>query len=151
MGRPPKETDAVEVGNRQPIEMCEIGDPGPVEKVSETQFIKEEMALEAFMNEVLTVVVHADTSDNAVENPCPNVNGLNQPFIRGQEQKVKRKYVEALSRSRITRYVQQTPDPSKPENVQMLERTALYFPFSVLHDPNPKGREWLKAILAQPA
>ena len=63
---------------------------------------------------------------------------------------VKRKYVEALARGRTTKYEQKTMDPSRPENIQMAEKTALTYPFSVLHDPNPKGRAWLKAILAQP-
>ena len=146
----PKHTDATEVGKREPLPMSEIGDPGPVEKVAETAFTKSEIELDAFMNEVLTVIVHPDASDNAVENPCPSVNGVNQPFIRGREQRVRRKYVEALARGRVTKYQQKTVNPMQPENIQMEERTALVYPFSVLDDPNPKGREWLKSILAQP-
>ena len=138
-----------DLGTRQPLEPAEFGDPGPIEKVSESDFVNEAV-LDSFMNEIVTVIVHQDPSDNAVENPCPNVNGLNQPFIRGVEQKVKRKYVEALARCRVIKYEQKVPDASRPENIQMVERAALVYPFSVLHDPNPIGREWLKAILAQP-
>ncbi len=147
-----KETSATseDLGTRQPLEPAEFGDPGPIEKVAESDFVKEAQ-LDAFMNEIVTVIVHQDQSDNSVENPCPNVNGLNQPFIRGKEQNVKRKYVEALARCRVTKYETKVPDASKPENIQMIERSALVYPFSVLHDPNPIGREWLKAILAQPA
>jgi hypothetical protein len=147
-----KETDALseDLGKSKPLPLSEIGNPGPVEKVTESDFIKKEIELEAFMNEILTVVVHPDANDNSVEHPCPCVNGLNQPFIRGHEQKVKRKYVEALARTRVTKYEQKTVDPSRPENIQMYERTALSYPFTVVHDPNPIGREWLKAILAQP-
>jgi hypothetical protein len=31
----------------------------------------------------------------------------------------------------------------------MVERTVLSYPFEILHDPNPKGREWLERILAE--
>lgn len=147
-----KETNATsdDIGKRDPLPVTELGDPGPIEKVTDTDFAKE-AELQAFMQEVLTVVVHQDGNDNSVEFPCPSVNGLNQPFIRGKEQKVKRKYVEQLARTRTTKYEQRVTDPSRPENIQMIERSALTYPFTVTHDPNPKGREWLKAILAQPA
>lgn len=146
-----KETDATseELGKGRALDQNEIGNPGPIEKVTENDFVKT-AELEAFMNDVLTVLVHQDPSDNAVENPCPSVNGINQPFIRGVEQKVKRKYVEALARGRVTKYEQRVTDASRPENVQMIERTALVYPFSVLHDPSPNGKAWLKAILQQP-
>lgn len=147
-----RETNAMseDLGHREPLPLSELGDPGPIERVSENDFVKES-ELESFMQEILTVVVHQDASDNAVEMPCPSVNGLNQPFIRGKEQKVKRKYVEVLARCRIIKYEQKVPDGSRPENIQMVERSALTYPFTVLDDPNPRGREWLKAILAQAA
>jgi len=152
MARPSKATEAAneKVGNKEPIPSTEIGDPGPVEKVAETQFTKSQAEAEMFANEILTVIVQQDGSDNAVENPCATVNGTSQYFIRGQEQKIKRKYVEALARGRVTKYEQKTPDPTRPENIQMVERNTLVYPFVVVHDPNPKGREWLNSILAQP-
>jgi hypothetical protein len=74
---------------------------------------------------------------------------LNQPIIRGRQQKVKRKYVEALARCRVTKYEQQVMDPMRPENIQMVERTALSYPFAVIEDPHPNGRAWLESILDQ--
>jgi hypothetical protein len=147
-----KKTDATteSLGKSKSLDLGEIGHPEPIEKVADTDFVKA-VELEAFMNEVLTVIVHQDASDNAVENPCPSVNGINQPFIRGIEQKVKRKYVEALARGRVTKYAQRVTDASRPENIQMVETTALVYPFSVLHDPNPVGKAWLKGILSQPS
>lgn len=148
-----KETDAIneKLGKGRSLDLSEIGDPGPIEKVTDSDFIKKEIEIEAFMNDILTVVVHEDSNDNAVENPCPSVNGLNQPFIRGQRQKVRRKYVEALASGRMTKYEQKTPDPTKPDVVQMTERSALVYPFTVVHDPRgDAGRKWLDGILAQP-
>ena len=144
-----KETEVAEVAQRDPIDTTEIGDPGPVEKVAESAFITGEVELEAFMNEMLEVIVMEDANPNAVENPSACVNGVNQFFIRGQKQRVKRKYVEALARGRTTTYKQRTPDPTRPENIQMVERTGIVFPFAVVHDPNPKGPAWLEAIKNQ--
>lgn len=145
-----REFDATseDLGKARPLNLGEIGDPPPIEQVSENDFVNA-ARLEAFMNEILTVIVHPDANDNAVEVPCPSINGVNQPFIRGVEQKVKRKYVEGLAAGRVTVYEQKVPDASRPENIQMVERKALKYPFSVLHDPNPVGREWLKGLLAR--
>lgn len=151
MGRPPKQTDAHdgELGKGRELDLDEIGDPGPIEKASDTNFV-EEAELEAFMNEKVTIVVSTSSEDGALDVIIPTVNGINQPIIRGKEIRVKRKYVEALARGRTTRYEQRVMDPSRPENIQMIERTSLTYPFSVTHDPNPKGRAWLQAILQQP-
>ena len=75
-----KETEAASemLGKREPLPMSELGDPGPIELASENDIAPGGTAeLEAFMNDVLTVVIHPDPGDNAVENPCPSVNGIN--------------------------------------------------------------------------
>ena len=147
-----KETDVHDgaLGKGNAFELSEIGDPGPIEKVSETDFV-DVAKLEEFMNQLCTIVMAPSTEDAALEIETPQVNGINQPIIRGVPVKVKRKYVEALARNRLTRYEQQTPDPTRPESIQMIERTAIKCPFTVIEDPaGDVGREWLKAIIAQP-
>jgi len=129
------------------IPLSEIGETEPIEKVAEDNFVKA-AELEAFMNDSLTIVVHPTTEDGSLDVLTPTVNGLNQPIIRGVQSKIKRKYIEALARCRTTKYVQQVMDPSRPENIQMTERTAITYPFSVIHDPSPVGRQWLESILA---
>jgi len=131
------------------MSLGEIGDPGPIEKVAENDFIKSAQ-LEAFMQEVLTILVHPSSEEGALDIAPPQVNGLNQPIIRGVESKVKRKYVEALARCRVTKYEQRVQNASRPENIQMVEKCTLSYPFAVLHDPNPNGRAWLEAIMSQP-
>ena len=126
----------------------EIG-KDPIEKVAESDFVKV-AELESFMNEKLLIEVHPTTEDGSLEVICPNVNGVNQPIIRGKSQLVKRKFVEDLARTRTTKYVQKVMDPSRPENIQMEERTVLSYPFAVMKDTNPLGYDWLKNILAQP-
>jgi hypothetical protein len=143
------ETEKLPKGSSIPI--GEVGRGMPIEVMSEQDVVKfkEVAELEKFMNEILTIVVHPDISDGALPVICPNVNGINQPIIRGKQVNVKRKYVEVLARTRTTRYEQATPDARKPENIQMTENAAISYPFAVVHDPNPRGRDWLEAIIAQ--
>lgn len=119
-----------------------------IEPVSENDFT-EAAEREKFMRDILTVHVHPDQTDGSLDVITVPVNGTNQNIIRGREQKVKRKYVEALARTRLTGYDQLVQNPSEPANIQMVPRTTLAYPFSVIHDPAPNGREWLQAILAE--
>jgi hypothetical protein len=150
-GRPKKQTEVHDgnLGPERTMDLSEIGDPGPIEKVAETDFV-DAAELEAFMNEILTVVVAKSAEDGALEVITPSVNGINQPIICGEKCKIKRKYVEGLARARTIKYDQQVQDPTRPENIQMIERSAVSYPFTVIHDPNPKGPAWLAAIQAQP-
>ncbi len=103
--------------------------------------------LETFMNQILTIYIHP--SQNKEENPVliPSVNGVNQPIIRGQASKVKRKFVEALARNRHTGYDQTIPDITRPHKYVMVPCMVVKDPFTVQHDPHPRGPEWLKQIL----
>lgn len=148
MSRKTTEAHDGKLGKGQPLNLGEIGTAEPIERVAENDFAKA-ASLEAFMNDILTVIVHQSTEEGALDFAPPQVNGLNQPILRGVESKVKRKYIEALARCRTTKYIQQVVDPSKPENIQMTERCQLTYPFAVLHDPSPNGRQWLESILAQ--
>ena len=130
--------------------LSEIGDKSvePIEPTADDDLTRQ-MAEEAFANEMVTILVHPDNSEGALDVITPNVNGVNQPIVRGVQTKVKRKYVEALARARFTKYVQKRPDPSRPDYIVMDEVTVLSYPFAVIEDPNPRGREWLEQILAQ--
>lgn len=145
-----KQTDVVSenITQGKPIDMQEIGSPGPIEPVASHMF-KEAAELEAFMQEVLTIVVHPDSKEGSLDVITPNVGGINQPIIRGVNSKVKRKYVEALARGRTETYVQRQTDPSDRASLKMVPRSVVTYPFSVIHDPNDKGREWLEGILRE--
>lgn len=125
----------------------EIGqDRRGIEPVSANDFV-DQAELEKFMNEMLEIYVHP--SPNKEDNPVivPNVNGVNQPIPRGKVCRIKRKYVEALARNRHTRYEQKVPDATKPHQYIMSPDVVVKDPFTVRSDPNPKGPEWLQAIL----
>lgn len=103
--------------------------------------------LEAFMQEPVTIYAHPPRNDGELDSCTPNVNGINQPIIRGQEITIKRKYVEALARGHQSKYAQQVPDPRQPEHIQMVERKVSSIPFDVRRD-TPRGKAWLREIFA---
>lgn len=111
---------------------------------------KQKLEALAFNEDVLTIMVHDST--NPLDDPIPEVwnDGIRQAFIRNREQDVKRKYVEVLARTKKTTYSQKKEkDGNGDEQYINVPHTALKFPFVVLHDPSPKGKAWLKAILSE--
>lgn len=147
---PRKNTDVVseEVRQGKPMDLSEIGQEGVIDQVSELHFGHDQIELEAFMNEILTINVHPGPK-GSLKTVTPNVNGINQPIIRGANSKVKRKYVEALARTRTETYTQRQANPSDRASLQMVPESIIDYPFSVIHDPNDKGRAWLEGIIKE--
>ena len=151
-----KETEFVgQVGQDVPREMKSTGpareslDPPVIQPVGKV-VSKQKLEMLKFMEDVLTIIVHDST--NPMDDPIPMVwnDGRSQAFIRGQEQQVKRKYVEVLARARKTTYTQEKYlDGVGNEAYRNIPHTAPRFPFSVLADPDPRGRDWLKNISAE--
>jgi hypothetical protein len=108
----------------------------------------EKMQELAFMEEFLTVRVHDTTDGNQVMVPPVWNGGTVQYFIRGKEQTVKRKYVERLARAKITTFTQRKERDANDDEVYVqVPHTALIYPFEVIEDANPRGRDWLRAIV----
>lgn len=104
----------------------------------------------AFNEEVLTILVHDST--NPIDDPIPEVwnDGVPQRFERNVEMQVKRKYVEVLARAKKTTFSQEKrKDGNGDDTYVQIPHSALKYPFVVVNDPNPKGRAWLKGILAE--
>ena len=136
------------VGNDKPIELSEIGKE-PVLELAGEKVSPKDLDLEAFMNETVTVRVEPTAVPGEDITPVFNVNGVNQPMIRGQAVVIKRKFLEALARCRTTTIRQVRPNPYDPSVVQNVPTTVPTYPFVVLEDKNPRGRAWLEGILAQ--
>lgn len=135
-----------------PIQGIEISDDEPVvESVAESIDFGQLAASEAFMNETVTVLVHSTTDENQAPHVIVNCNGMNQPIIRGYPTKIKRKYLEILARMKETKYSQVTRNPAAPDQIDMIARHGLAYPFDLVEDPNPRGRAWLQNVLAEPA
>lgn len=104
----------------------------------------------AFSEEKITIMLNDDNDPNA-ENPVQVAcNGVNQFFLRGQPQEVKRKYVEILARAKRTRIATpEVTDASGSRTNQIRQSTSLRYPFTVLNDPNPRGPAWLRGLLSE--
>lgn len=146
MPRKTKEVHTDALSAKEAIPMEEIGDPGPIEPVSENDFV-DAAEMEKFMNQELEIIVQKPTDKNSLETITPSVNGMNQPIVRGKRVRVKRKYVEALARCTFTTYEQVTPNPMMPHQKKMIPNTAVLTPFTVIRDPDPNGFEWLQSII----
>ena len=134
------------------IQGIEIHDDEPViETVAESIDFRQLAGTESFMNELVTVQVHATTDENQPPQVVVSCNGINQPIIRGIPVSVKRKYIEILARMKETKYTQRTPNPGAPDVSEMVARHGLVYPFEVVEDTNPRGRAWLQNVLAEPA
>jgi hypothetical protein len=104
----------------------------------------------AFMEEKLDVMVHESADPNAVPIVETYCNGVAQRFIRGQVQSVKRKYVEILATAKETGIATREAFRNGDMSMDIVKHTALKYPFSVVHDPNPKGAAWLKSVMSRP-
>lgn len=112
---------------------------------------QEKLAELAFMEELVTIKVHDSTDENQV--PCPPVwnDGKVQYFIRGENQTVKRKYVERLARAKLTKFSQRKEHDALGNEIYVtIPHTALIFPFEMVEDANPRGRDWLTGIVRDP-
>lgn len=135
-----------------PAQGIEISDDEPaVETVAESVDFGRLAADESFMNEFVTVMVHSTTDENQAPHVIVNCNGMNQPIIRGYPTKIRRKYLEILARMKETKYTQVTRNPAAPDQIDMIARHGLAYPFDLVEDPNPRGRAWLQNVLAEPA
>lgn len=104
----------------------------------------------AFNEEAIEIMVHESTDKNAEIVVEVFNGGVPQRFIRGQKQMVKRKFVEVLARAKETRYSQEkVRDDDGNESYRNVPHTALRYPFSVISDANPRGRDWLTSVLAE--
>lgn len=145
-----KEIDVVSenIGQGKPVGLSEISASGGIDVVAD-RVTSEDLKLEKFMNDILTIIVHHSAKDGDLDIVTPSVGGINQPIIRGVESKIRRKYVEALARARSTSFTQRQMDYSDPSTLKMIPNSRVSYPFSVIHDPNPKGRTWLEGIMRE--
>ena len=105
---------------------------------------------EAFMNELVTIFVPEDHQEWAYTVITPNVNGMNQPIVRGVEQTIKRKYVEALVHSMTTSYRDHRPNANEPDRILRVPKTVIAYPFEVRRDTDI-GLAWYKDLVIKEA
>ncbi len=113
----------------------------------------DQLDQEAFMRDEMEIMLMEPNNENEAQFCEVNVNGDYRLLLRnGEPQKLRRYHVAVLAQAKQSRVRQKkivAPDGSmgfQEENV-----LALTYPFSVIHDPNPKqGAPWLRQMLANP-
>lgn len=150
------DADEMDLGQTGPATMSTTGDAEienpQIEAITDLQrFNKDKLALLAFMEEPVTVHIHETSEEQADSNFSIWVNGRQEVFFRGQEKTVKRKFVEGLARAKPTTYRnEQFKMQDGSDSVRYPKSRGLRYSFSVVHDNNPRGRDWLKEVLRQP-
>lgn len=111
---------------------------------------KEWLDMVAFSREKVTIVINADTNPNAEDPVGVGNNGDWLWLKREQSHTIERRFVESLARAKVTSYTQR--EEIGPNGVRLyinVPHTACRYPFRVENDPHPRGRDWLKAVLAE--
>jgi hypothetical protein len=110
-------------------------------------------AEEAFMNQMLDLIIFPTTDPQAPPYAQIGVNGTMAYIPRGVPVPVRRKHVEVMARLKTTS-VTQDMKPNAEGEITMASlrgHTGLVYPFNVIRDPDPRGGTWLAQILAEPA
>ena len=155
MGRHKKNVDTTDfqVGQDKPRNMPSTGpariETPEIEVVDGVEWKNKAETL-AFMEEEVDVTVHQSTDKNAEAVVQVWNDGRAQFFVRGRQQKVKRKFVEVLARCKQTGFVQEYYVDGQGNNaIRNIPQTALRYPFTINHDLNRKGPDWIRKVLAE--
>lgn len=103
--------------------------------------------------DVLTIEIHETEDKLADPLPMVAVNGRNQFIPRGVQVEVRRKFVEVLARAKPEAIeTKEFLDGDGARAIRVDRRSALKYPFTLIHDPNPRyGQAWLRKLIAEPA
>lgn len=128
----------------------QVDDQPDVQTVGESD-LSRVAAEEAFMHELVKIIVHSSADANAAPYVHLSVNGEGCTVFREVPSYVRRKHLEVLARMKETRISQNmNPDPQGEITTASLRgHTGLAYPFTVLEDKNPKGGAWLANVLAE--
>lgn len=132
---------------------AEASAPGGIEIDTDRVIRTEQIDEEVFMRDEMEIMLNEPNNENEAQFCEVNVNGDYRLLMRnGEPQKLRRYHVAVLAQAKQSRVRQRkfvNPDGSmgfQEDNV-----LALSYPFSVLHDPNPKqGAPWLRKMLSNP-
>ena len=103
----------------------------------------------AFMDEPVTVRLEPSSEKFAPRHLPFWVNGIARWLTVGQNETVKRSYVEVIARAQPVDIQTRVGNPGdeRPDNVVERYRRCKY-PFSVVQD-TPKGHDWLRRIMQE--
>lgn len=150
---PRKEIDIRDAFNPkdEPLPLDEIAMGAPIEIPDKDANFLKLAADEAFMNEKVKIYVAMGQGEGELQILSPSVNGIQQPVVRGVNQVIKRKYVEALAHTITTTYNQTVMNPAAPDQISMQPRTTHTYPLTLVEDRNPQGRIWFEKLVERAA
>lgn len=101
-----------------------------------------------FNEDILTVRIEQSQDDEIPVAYYPfSVNGKTIGLVPGKETKVARKYVEVVLRASQFRVHTHSPRPGdRDERNLVFRHPTKRFMISIIHDPDPRGREWAQRI-----
>lgn len=146
-------TADMEVGQRPDIFIPDTGplvrEPESIEPV-ETPIGSDYAAELAFMEEPVKIRIEPLPEKFSPPAVDVYVNGQAVWIPVGREFVVKRKFVEALARSKPTDVSTAHEDATvdNPNN-RVIRTTRSKYPFSVIRDDNPRGYAWLTKLMAE--
>lgn len=105
----------------------------------------------AFNEEVLTILIHRGREKNAPQFEHAGCNGVHMWIPVDVEWKLPRKFVESLARAQPMNVNTQSGevDGDSLTYNRVNRNLSSLVSFSVLHDPNPRGREWLTRVMRE--
>lgn len=127
-----------------------------IERQTDLSRFADKAELLSFMEEPVGVMIHESTDPNGEPFVYCAVNGVgampkNNPWIpRGKPVTIKRKHVERLARAkRVGVRTDEVMDAHGARTTAVRKTSGLAYPFSITHDPNPRGPAWLSRVLAE--
>ena len=116
----------------------------------EDPYQRQKMEYERFMHETVRIQVHETAEEDADQIFDLAVNNRRIVLRRGEIKDVPRWAVETLARAKPATYAnEEYIDRDGIRKVRYPMRQGVRYPFSVIHDPNPKGPDWLASVLTQ--
>lgn len=122
--------------------------PQNIVAVSDREFQKA-AEMEAFMQELVTIVVHKTTDKNDEPWVPVGCNGEHVWLPRGTYIEIPRKFLESLMRTTRSYKSVENADPRADEGYTQQHDDTLRFRFDMVEDGNPKGRAWMRRVMYQ--
>lgn len=151
----PRTTDTRDgkIGQQQSFDLPASGKVPPLEDeitTVDTPNWKDKAKVLAFMDQMVEVKIVNSGGINEEQIVEVTNGGIKQYIMRGQWQKVKRKFAEVLARAkRDSVDTVQFTDATGVKSVRIVKMPALKYPFE-MRDSNPDGMVWLQRVLMEP-
>lgn len=114
---------------------------------SEEELIKDRAERLKFDQDLLTIELDPPNEENAPQQVPVGVNGKFIYLPVGTRIRLPRCFVEVLAVAQpYTVKVKVTERDSENPTNHMTRNPRMRYPFTILHDPSPNGRQWLRRV-----